>query len=82
MFRRLLGSTLLAACAVVGLSACSSEPCHHPPPVHCCPLESAWVCPIDGSLGSEPSLCPHCGSVRIQKSTGSQSSTETSYHVK
>ncbi|MEK7865717.1 MAG: hypothetical protein AAB434_03480 [Planctomycetota bacterium] len=81
MFRRLIGFTALVAFAVVGLSACSSEPCHHPPPPSC-PIESAWVCPVDGSISCEPSLCPHCGAVRMQRSTGEQCSTETGYHVK
>ncbi len=81
MFRRLLGTAILAGIAVVGLSACSSEPCHHSPPP-CCPIESAWVCPVDGSIGCEPSLCEHCGAVRMQRSGVDQQSTTTSYHVK
>ncbi|GEM_PF-3972926 len=81
MFRRLIGTVALAAFAVVGLSACSSEPCP-PRPTHCCPMESAWVCPIDGSISCEPSLCPHCGAVRMQRSSDDQCSTETSYYVK
>lgn len=78
---RCLLSVAIAVAVVVGLSACSSPPpCHHPAP--CCPVESAWVCPVDGSIDTQPGLCPHCGAVRVQKSVGTQASTETSYDVK
>lgn len=70
----------IAVAVVVGLPACSSPPCHHPAP--CCPVESSWVCPVDGSIETQPGLCPHCGAVRVQKSVGTQTSTETRYDVK
>lgn len=82
MFRRLLGSAILAGIAVAGLSSCTSEPCHHPCPPRVSRMESAWVCPVDGSIACEPSLCPHCGAVRMQRSGEDSQSTSTSYHVK
>jgi len=78
--RRLLGGALVGALAIVGLAACSTPPCHRP--AHARPLESGYICPIDGSIGDRPGLCPHCGSVRLQKSTDTQRSTEDSYYVK
>lgn len=81
MFRRLFGTAMLAAIVVVGLSACS-EPCHHPCEPDCCPVESSWVCPVDGSIDCQPSTCPHCGAIRMQRTANDQQSTTTSYHVK
>lgn len=79
--RRLLGGALVGALAIVGLAACSSPPpCHRHG--HCRPLESGYICPVDGSIGDKPGLCAHCGSVRVQKSTDTQTWTENSYSVK